>query len=90
MISPVSQPESSEARNVTTFAMSDWRPDAAERRHGDQFSSRTRSPRRNKPAALAPSLSVAPGLTELTRIFRGASSLASTPVMASRALLLAA
>jgi hypothetical protein len=41
------------------------------------------------PAARAPSLKVAPGLTEFTRIFRGANSFASTPVTASRPALLA-
>ena len=41
------------------------------------------------PAACTPSVSIIPGLIEFTRIFRGPSSLASTPVIASTAALLA-
>src|SRR5205823_11653786 len=40
-------------------------------------------------SACTPSVSIIPGLIEFTRIFRGPSSLASTPVIASTAALLA-
>jgi hypothetical protein len=55
MISPVNQPESSEARNTTTLAMHRWRTDAAQWRQGEvvllEITSRAQKP--GSPGAFA-------------------------------------
>ena len=88
MISPVSQPDSSEARNTAIGAMSEGCP---MRPRGVMaivcFSKSLPTP--ITPAARAPSVAVAPGLMEFTRICLGPNSFASTRVMASRAPLVA-
>src|SRR5207244_4841554 len=88
MSSPVSQLDSSEARNTAIGAMSEGCPT---RPRGVMaimcFSYSLPTP--IMPAARAPSVAVAPGLMEFTRICLGPNSFASTRVMASRALLVA-
>ena len=90
MISPVSRSRNRPRQeNATTFMMSagvPMRPKGVKARKCLSNS----LPVPNAPGGPCASLNVAPGLTEFTRIFRGANSFASTPVTASRPALLAA
>ncbi len=68
MTSPVNQPESSEARNETILAMSDGVPIRPRGVMATRCFSMSLSTS-YKPASFVPSLSVALGLTEFTRIY---------------------
>src|ERR1700751_245825 len=83
MVSPVSHPASSEARNAATRAMSSGWPT----RPSDVLAMICfLSSGPMTPAARAPSVSVTPGLRALTRIFLGPSSFESTRVKPLTAL----
>src|SRR6202007_2345256 len=84
MISPVSQPASSEARNTATRAMSSGWPT---RPSGVLAIICFLDSVPMTPAASAPSVSVPPGLRALTRIFLGPNSFDSTRVKPFTALL---
>src|SRR6201987_1533083 len=83
MISPVSQPASSEARNTATRAMSSGWP---KRPSGVLAITCFLNSAPMTPAACAPSVSVPPGLRALTRIFLGPNSFESTRVKPLTAL----
>ena len=85
-VSPVIQPDSSEARNTAAGAMSCGWPI---RPSGVCASYCFRKSLSTMPAACTPSVSTMPGLIELTRMWRGPSSLASDRVTASTAALVA-
>ena len=82
----MSQPESSDARKVASGAMSLGWP---MRPSGVSATNCFSQSLPMTPAVTVPSVSTPPGLMELTRILRGASSLARTAVMASTAPLVA-
>src|ERR1700749_3111657 len=83
MISPVSQPASSEARNTATRTMSSGWP---KRPSGVLAIICFLNSGPMTPAACAPSVSVPPGLRALTRIFLGPNSFESTRVKPLTAL----
>src|SRR4029077_10408482 len=82
MTSPVIQPESSDARNTASGAISVTRP---RRPSGVLFASTAPAPLSKVPAAIFASVSVIPGAMALTRILRGASSSANPFVKISMA-----
>src|SRR5439155_16908739 len=84
--SPVTQPESSDARKRAAFAISSAVP---MRPRGVRVTASCSKPFLYSGSASTPSVSVAPGESELTRIFRGASSKASAREITSTAPLVA-
>src|SRR5207244_2800736 len=80
--SPVTQPESSDARKRAAFAISSAVP---MRPRGVRVTASCSKPFLYSGSASTPSVSVAPGESELTRIFRGASSKASAREITSTA-----
>src|SRR4029077_12278330 len=82
--SPVSHPESSDARKTATGAMS---PTCPLRANGTCETIDFSKSEPMKPALTVPSVSTIPGFNVLTRIFLDPSSLESTPVIASTAPL---
>src|SRR5262245_8884031 len=85
-VSPVIQLESDEAKNTAAGAMSSGRP---MRPSGVCASVDLRKSLAAMPAPCSPSVSIMPGLIELTRTLREPSSLARDLVMASTAALVA-
>ena len=83
---PVTQCASSEARKATTDAISSGVPT---RPKGVLCTICFSKSLPSTPDDLKPSVATGPGFTEFTRIFFGPSSLASTRVIASTALLVA-
>src|SRR5207244_8008026 len=86
-VSPVMYLESDDARNTAAGAISSGCPT---RPSGACVSTIFWKSLPTNPVAWVPSVSIIPGLIAFTRIFRGPSSFASTPVIASTPALLAA
>ena len=86
IVSPVIQPEASDARNTATDAMSSGCP---RRPSGVRATIRFSNSLPMTPILCTPSVSTPPGLIALTRIFLGPSSVANTRVIVSTAPLVA-
>jgi len=86
-VCPVTHPESGEAKKTAAVAMSPGWPMRLP--SGVVASICFRKSLSANPAVMTPSVSIMPGLSELTRIFLGPSSLESEIVIASTAALVA-